>query len=225
MRKMPISSVSISQRGVMGIPKSNSELVFRGRLILKNIYLTYHFSTEKELKTGMQMPEDYFLAIIPFLEEEGLDAAHEYLSFSAAGIAIKGFEGGYSHYSREKLALLYIIINYELGRKLQINALIKDELIGIKSMADLVDWVSNYQNEKDMQRILEKDNLSTATARPHKSNPISPDDLLTRKELASKLNISTRTISRHPDKFVPILIGKRYHYSLQDSLRYKNVKL
>jgi hypothetical protein len=188
--------------------------VFKGRIILKDVYQNQNLCSDEELDGVIEMPENAFLAIIPYFKEEGLDAAHEYLKFSNAGIGIRSCEGGYSHHSREKLAILYLIIQFEIERPLAINALMRDELLCIRKMVDLVNWINNLQNEKDMQAIFEKTAVK-AYAAP-KPNPALLEEMLNISDLSKRLKISTRTIARYKDQFKPISIGKRNYYLLSE---------
>lgn len=210
-RRIPVVLTTAEQEAI-----TLSTLVFKGRIILKEVYHDQHLCAPEELEGVIEMPENAFLAIIPHFKEEGLDAAHEYLQFSSAGIGFKNCEGGFAHHSREKLAILYLIIQFEFDRKMPFNALMRDELLSIRKMVDLVDWIANLQSEKDMQAILEKTAIKEFT-QPHAS-PIMKEKLLTSKELAAKLNISIRTFARCKDQFKSYPIGKRNHYLLSECL-------
>lgn len=197
---------------------SQSALLFRARAILKNTYLQYNLLTEEEKQTGIVMPEDSFLLVVPRLETEGLNAAAEFLTFTSSGISVNNTEGGYSHCSREKLALLFIICNAELEKPLAGQFLIIDELKGIKKMSELVDWISNMQNEKDVRRVLERENKSEQ--RPIKTKALE-EELLSKKELADRLRISTKTIDRHKAKHRYVEIGDRNFFKYSDWTQYK----
>lgn len=193
-----------------------SALLFKGRAILKSIYLKYELCYPEEKETGIETPEDSFLAVLPRLESEGLSATSEFLSFSAAGICVNNVEGGYDHASREKLAILFIICNAELEKPLSSQFLIKDELKGIKKMSELVDWISNMQNEKDVRRVLEKEH-SPKQPTPQKLE----EPLLGKQQLSAKLGISPRTIDRHPLQFKPIMLGDRKFFKLSECTGYQ----
>nr|WP_294899389.1 hypothetical protein [uncultured Pedobacter sp.] len=197
---------------------NQSALVFKGRAILKNIYLQYNLLSEEEERSGIQMPEDSFLMVVPRLESEGLDATAEFLTFTKSGISINSVEGGYDHASREKLALLFIICNAEMEKPLNGQFLVKDELKSIKKMSQLAEWISNMQHEKDVRRVLEREHAP----KPMRTERIPVEDkLLSKKELAGLLSISTKTIDRHPKQFIPIKIGDRNFYKYSECSFYK----
>lgn len=197
---------------------NQSALLFRARAILKTTYVKYNLLTEEEKHSGIAMPEDSFLLVIPRLEAEGLDVAPEFLTFTSSGISVNNIEGGYSHCSREKLALLFIICNAELEKPLAGPFLIKDELKSIKKMSDLVDFISNMQSEKDVRRVLEREDRKTTDRAIHTK---TEEPYLTTQELAHKLSVSTKTILRHPEQFKPIILGSRNFFKLSDCLGYK----
>lgn len=197
---------------------NQSALLFKARTILKRVYLDYQLCYEEEMTSGIEMPDDNLLLVLPRLESEGLTAAAEFLSFSTVGICVNNVEGGYSHASREKLALLFIICNAELDKPLSPQFLVMDELKGIKKMSDLVDWISNIQNEKDLRRILEREQ----TPAPIRPKPVPLEEpLLSKKQLAAILQISTKTIDRHPQQFKPTTLGCRKFYKPSECIGYK----
>ncbi|WP_017259108.1 hypothetical protein [Pedobacter arcticus] len=197
---------------------SQSALLFKARSILKSIYLKYQLCYDEEISSGIEMPEDSFLLVLPRLESEGLTAAADFLTFSPAGICVNNVEGGYEHASREKLALLFIICNAELAKPLIRQFLVEDELKGIKKLSDLVNWISNMQNEKDVRRVLEREQPALAV-RPQ---PLPLEEpLLSKKQLAAVLRISTKTIDRHPHQFKPTTLGCRNFYKHSECLNYK----
>jgi len=145
--------------------------------------------------------------------ERGINAIPQHLHFSKVGISINQSEAGYAHNSREKLAILYFIINYELSKPIVINPIIRDELIQITRISELVDWISNLQQEKDVMRILEGKFIPKPEVRHQVFYPSVPEEeLISVKELAQKLGISEKTINRNPQQFPIHKMGCQNYY-------------
>lgn len=194
-----------------------SAMVFKGRLLLINFYLTNRLTSPNEEKNGIEIPDQQLLGLIPDFVERGLDAASDYLSFTSAGINIGFNEAGYGHQSREKLAILYFIIQFELGRPIKISPTLRDELIRIKRMSELVDWIDKLKNEKDVVRILEGRHHDYIQPEPIPLQAAIPKEkLLTIKELSAELGISEKTIRRKPEQFAFHLMGERKFYYLSE---------
>ena len=196
---------------------------FRGRILLKDFYLIHELKYQHEQEGNIQMPDNSFLALVPYFETEGLTAAAEFLTFTKDGILLTGLENVYLHNSREKLALFYLILSYECNKAIRLTNLMRDELYSIKKMVDLVDWISNYKNEKDIRRILEK-STSHITITPAPLPLIPNEKHLTATELATMLGVSTKTISRNPDQFPSILMGKRKYYLYSECYKHNERK-
>lgn len=212
-KKQPLSNFSIEEQE----RSQKSAMVFKGRLLLINFYLSNRLTTPNEDQQGIEVPDQQLLALIPDFAERGLDAASEYLSFTTAGINIGYNEAGYGHQSREKLAILHFIISFELGRPFYITNILRDELMRIKLMSDLVEWINNLKYTKDVAHILESKHQH------HEIQPLIPlhpavpsEGMLSIKELAAELGISEKTIRRKPEQFAFHLMGKRKFYYLSE---------
>ena len=203
-RTSPVPKTAINETNA-------SVYCFRGRIILKDLYLKLELIYDHEQEGDFQMPDVSFLALVPHFVTDGLAAAGELLTFTNEGILLKGVEDVYSHKSREKLAMFYLILNYECNKPIQMNTLIRDELYSIQTMLQLVDWVNNFKSEKDIRRILEK-NASASAITPTPLPLIPNEKHLTATEIATMLGVSPKTISRNPDQFPSILMGKRKFY-------------
>lgn len=200
---------------------NETALVFKGRFQLKEAYLYLHLCTEEELEQIIKMPSNDILRVIPLLKEQGLTAAQHYLNFKKEGLSFFGSEELFSHQSREKLAILYLILKFELNRNFHLSLILRDELLSITKMSELVNWIANLQNEKDIRQILEKDR-PVSRLEVVKVPEIKPNEaFLSAKELSSQLNISTKTITRHPEQFKGHWIGKRKYYYLTECIAFK----
>ena len=202
------------------VQELRSAKIFRGNIILKSTYQACGLIKDKEIDTCIDMPNEELLAILPYLENEGMDAANTFLIFSDDGIAIKDDIKLYSHYSREKMAILYMIICSELKKNLYFDFILKDGLKSIKKMSQLAEYVTNLKQHADIQKILEKNNdqEQKSTFKPI-VNRLN-EELLPLKVLAAKLNLHPSTIKRNPKQFIPHRVGKRNQYYLSECLDY-----
>lgn len=201
--------------------RKQSTIIFKGRIQLKEIYADLHLFTDDELENGIQMPSDELLCVIPLFSEQGLDAAEEYIFCMAEGIKIFGMDEIYSHQSREKLAIFYLIISFELKRKFNINFILRDELIAITKLSQLVNWISDLQSENDVRKILEKERSTNALMRVKVPEIKPAEKLLNTKELSSEIGVSEKTIGRHPAQFKVHWMGGRKFYYLSECFTYQ----
>lgn len=212
-RKRHPSSFSIAEKE----RNRKSAMVFMGRILLVGFYQSNGLTTAYEDQNGIDIPDKELLMLLPEFMERGLDAASDYLTFTSAGINIGINEAGYGHQSREKLALLCFIIFFEIGRDIQISKILKDELIRIKRMSELVDWISNLKTDKNVYRFLETKQQDYIIPQPLPLQAAIPSEKsLTIKELAAELGISDKTIRRNPNQFKPHHLGVRKFYYLSE---------
>lgn len=210
-RTSPVPKTAINET-------NSSVYCYRGRIILKDLYLKLELIYDHEQEGDFQMPEEQFLSLIPYFENEGLTVVQEFITFNVDGILLQGCENVLAHDSREKLALFYLILSFECRKPIQMTLLLKGELLGLKKLSDLVDWISNYKSEKDMRRILE----NKASSNVIKSTPlpnIPNEKFLTATELATLLNVNPKTIYRNPSQFPSILMGKRKYYLYSEFIK------
>jgi hypothetical protein len=194
-----------------------SAMIFKGRLLLKTFYLEHALLDQQEINSESDIQDESLFYLIAEFKERGLDAAADYLKFSTAGIILTNQEGGYGHLSREKLAIFYFIISFELGKPLLINPLIKSELLFIKTLSNLVTWITSLKQNKDIQSILERKALIALQPLQAPPMPSIPNEaLMTTSELADALKISERTIRRNPTVFKPHFLGARKYYYLSE---------
>lgn len=195
-----------------------SALAINGRVLLKGFYMRYQLLRENEEEKGIENPDYSFLQVLPALHTVGLKAAHTYLVFSADGIAIADCEGLYAHNSREKFALLYLIMQFEIGKRFTLNVVIRDELIQIKRLNDLVFWINLYNNDKDFKNRLEKKiRFKPTFDRPLKlKNEVKEAKYLDQNGIAKYYGVCARTIQRNSEKYPFIMVGRCKKYSNPD---------
>ncbi len=191
-----------------------SALAFSGRVLLKEFYIRYQLLKEDENEKGIEMPDYSFLQLVQEFENEGLSAAHSHLIFNTNGIAIANCDGEYAHHSREKFALLYLIMRFEIGRYFTLNAVIRDEIIQINRLSDLVFWIDLYKNDKNFKNQLEKKiRFKPTFDRPLKLNTKTKEArYLDQSGIADYYSVSVRTIQRNPEKYPHIKPGKSKRY-------------
>lgn len=212
-KRNPVTNFTSLQQEVT----KKSAMIFKGRLLLKNFYLDHALLDDKEMSNETDIQDESLFYLIAEFKERGLDAAADYLRFSPAGIVLTNQEAGYGHLSREKLAIFYFIISFELGKPLPITPLIKSELLLIKTLSNLVTWITSLKQNKDIQSILERKAAIALQAPQAPPMPSIPNEaLITTTELADALNISERTIRRNPEIFKPHFLGARKYYYLSE---------
>lgn len=194
-----------------------SQMVFKGRTSLVGFYQENGLSSTTEEKTGIDLPDQKLLICLSEIMDGGLEAAANCLIFSPAGINIGFNETNYSHQSREKFAILYHIVQFEIGQTIQLTPIVKDEMMRIKRTTELVDWINNLKIDKNLARFF--------TAHPQhevltKNIPLLPaipnEDSLNLAQLSNKLNICVKTIQRNPMQFPHHIMGARKFYYLSE---------